>query len=87
MKPVGIEDIQSQNVPIKNLSSDKSILDIVADQQIIKILDQEIPAQHRSTYLKLKSGDKIYKSNLNKLVECIKQILEKHNYDTESKNS
>jgi len=86
MKPVGIDDVESQNVSIKKLSSDKNIGDIVANKQIINILDREIPAQHRSTYLKLKAGDKIYKSNLNKLVECIKEILEKHKYDTQSEN-
>ncbi len=49
MKPVGIDDVESQNVSIKKLSSDKNIGDIVANKQIINILDREIPAQHRST--------------------------------------
>ncbi|MAR20524.1 MAG: hypothetical protein CMD25_00435 [Flavobacteriales bacterium] len=81
MKPVGIEDLKEQNVSIPKLASDNSILEIVSNKQVLKILDENIPAQHRSTYLKLKYGDKIYKNNLNKLLECIKTILKEHGYD------
>ena len=81
MKPVGIEDLQSQNVSISRLSSEQSILEIVSNEQILKILDENIPAQHRPAYLKLRYGDKVYKTDLNKLLECIKGILKEHNYD------
>ena len=59
MKPVGIEDLKEQNVNIPRLSSSHSILEIVSNKQVLKILDENIPAQIRSTYLKLKYGDKI----------------------------
>ena len=81
MKPVGIEDLQSQNVSINRLSSDNTILDIVSDKQILNLLDERIPAQFRPTYLKLKYGNKVYKNELNKLLECIKSILKEHGYD------
>ena len=81
MRPVGIEDLTAQNVSIPKLSSEQSILDIVSNEQILKILDENIPAQHRPTYLKLRYGDKVYKTELNKLLECIKEILKAHNYD------
>lgn len=83
MKPVGIEDLQEQNVNITKLASQNTIADIVGNQQIIDILDRNVPAQHRAAYLKLKYGDKIYKTELNKLLECIQTILAAHNYDTE----
>ena len=76
MKPIGIEDLTNQN-----MSTDQSIPDIVANEQIIQILDKEIPAQFRASYLKLKYGEKIYKQDLTKLINCIKTILTNHNYD------
>jgi hypothetical protein len=82
MKPVGIQDLQEANISIPKLASDDNILEMIADEQILKILDENIPAQHRSTYLKLKHGDKVYKTDLTKLTTCIKQILKDHNYDT-----
>lgn len=81
MKPVGISDLEQQHVTISQLNSQKSILEHVADQQILDILDREIPAQYRASYLKLKNGDKIYKTDLKKLTDCIKNILKEHNYD------
>lgn len=81
MKPVGIEDLQEQNVSINQLSSNSTISDIVANEQIIKILDEHIPAQFRSTYLKLKYGDKVYKTELKKLLDCIQKILTEQNYN------
>ena len=82
MKPVGIEDLQEQNVTINQLYSSSSIVDIVSNQQILKILDENIPAQYRPTYLKMKHGDKVYKNDLNKLTDCIKTILKEHGYDS-----
>lgn len=81
MKPVGIEDLEQQHVTISKLNSQSSILEHVANEQILDILDREIPAQYRSSYLKLKNGDKIYKTDLKNLTECIKNILKEHNYD------
>ena len=56
MKPVGIEDLKEQNVSIPKLASHDSILEIVSNKQVLKILDENIPAQFRPTYLKLKYG-------------------------------
>ena len=81
MKPVGIEDLKEQNVHVPRLASQQSILELVSDQQILKLLDEAIPAQHRSTYLKLKYGDKVYKNDLTKLLNCIKEILKDHGYE------
>lgn len=79
MKPVGIEDLKDNNTAM--IQQDNNILTSIANDQIISILDKEIPAQHRETYLKLKYGDKVYKADLNKLCSVIKDILQNHNYD------
>ena len=78
MKPVGIDDV-SENMDISQ--KNYSILDVVANEQIVDLLDRAIPAQHRETYLKLKHGDKVYKSDLIKLIKIIKTILSENNYD------
>lgn len=78
MKPVGIDDL-SENHNIED--NRDSVADIVANSQIIALLDRHIPVQQRETYLKLKHGDKIYKSDLAKLLKVIKTILAEHSDD------
>jgi DNA-directed RNA polymerase specialized sigma24 family protein len=78
MKPVGIDDLSES---LTSGNAKHSILDIVANEQIITLLDKHIPAQYRETYLRLKHGDKVYKSDLVKLTKVIKNILSENNYD------
>ena len=44
MKPVGIEDLKEQNVNILNYLQNNSILEIVSNEQVLKILDENIPS-------------------------------------------
>lgn len=78
MKPVGMEDLKDAPQPHNKLAD---IPDSIFNQQIIDLLDQHIPAQYRETYLRLKYGEKIYKSDMNKLQAVILQILRDHNYE------
>lgn len=73
MKPSSIEDSAE-------LASSGSLIDLIDDKQIIDILDKEIESEFRETYLKLKHGEKVYKSDLNKLIKHIRSILFLHNY-------
>jgi DNA-directed RNA polymerase specialized sigma24 family protein len=59
--------------------NDLSIPDQVETKQLLDLLDKNIPAQYRETYLKLKYGEKIYKSDLEKLLPIIKDIINKYN--------
>lgn len=78
MKPVGMDEITEVNTK----SSEKpGIPEIVFNQQLIDLLDQHIPAHCRETYLRLKYGEKVYKSDMNKLYAVIKEILIEHNYE------
>lgn len=72
MKPVGIEDIEDYHH-----SNKKSInvSDTVFSQEIIDILDAKIPSLYRETYLKLKYGEKVSKTDLNKILPIIREIL------------
>lgn len=80
MKPIGMEETKETSA---SMSLDNNILDKIANQQIIDILDKEIPAPHRETYLKLKYGDKIHRSDINKLSVVISQILNKYKVDNQ----
>ncbi len=75
MKPVAIEDVGDNSL---NLHSLESVADYVNNKQIFDLLDKHVPAPHRETYLKLKHGDKIYKSDLQKILPIIKEILDTH---------
>lgn len=77
MKPSTIDDlgdtffIQQKNLPVPEQAE---------LSRITEILDKHIPAQHRENYLKLKHGDKIYKTDLDKIIGIIKDILKKHDH-------
>ncbi len=80
MKPIGMEDLKEN---YKN-STNHDIVDTIFNQQIIDLLDQHIPAQYRENYLRLKYGEKIYKSDMDKLYVVIQQILEDHGFNYEN---
>ena len=80
MKPVGIEDLKETQ---KSFQKNYDIAELVTRKQIIRILDEHVPAPYRETYLRLKYGERIYKSDLNKLLEITTKILEEHHYDIE----
>ena len=80
MKPVGIEDLKETQ---KSFQNHFDVGEIVNRKQIIRILDEHVPAPYRETYLRLKYGERIYKSDLNKLLEVTNKILEEHKYDLE----
>jgi hypothetical protein len=75
MKPVGMEEVYESS------SKSNDIPEAIFNQQIIDLLDEHIPAQHRENYLRLKYGEKIYKSDMTKLYSAIKEILKEHNYE------
>lgn len=79
MKPVGMEDINDYAHSPSSKSPDVS--DLVFNQQIIDLLDQHIPSSCRETYLRLKYGEKIYKTEMTKLYSVIQDILKEHGYE------
>lgn len=57
---------------------------LVANNELIQFLDTNIQSEHRETYLKLKHGSKVPKSDLTKLQAHIFQLMEDHNWKKES---
>jgi len=76
MKPIGIEDIEDYG---SKHHTKGDVSELVFNQEIIDLLDEKIPHLYRETYLKLKYGEKISKSDLNKLLSIIKEIINDHN--------
>lgn len=71
-----IDDIKDySNTFISN--EDQLVLDIT-NQEIIKLLEENLTGDDRSTYLRLKSGSKVSKADSSKLMVTIKQILKNH---------
>jgi hypothetical protein len=58
----------------------KNSIDNIQDQEIINFLDTNIESEYRETYLKLKHGVKIPKSQLVKLQNYIEKLMEKHQW-------
>ena len=75
MQPVYIEQ---EN--LNSYHSSNFVLDI-QNQEIIKFLDENIKAEYREIYLKLKHGNKISKQNLSKLQQHISSLMEKYQWD------
>lgn len=51
----------------------------ISNNQILDLIDQKMPAQYRELYLRYRYGDKISKSDQNKVVKIIKEILDDQN--------
>jgi hypothetical protein len=67
-----------------NIPQNHSNLDsLVSDNELIKFLDSHIQSEYRETYLKLKHGTKIPKSDLTKLQVHIFKLMEDNNWKKE----
>lgn len=78
MKPAAIEDMKEY---FSDNSETSDISDKVFNQEVIQLLDEKIPSQYREIYLRFKYGEKVNKSDLNKLLKIIKSILNHNEYD------
>lgn len=78
MKPAAIDDIKEY---FADNSDTTDISDKVFNQQVLDLLDEKMPSQHREIYLRFKYGDKVNKSDSNKLLKIIKSILNHNEYE------
>lgn len=72
MQPTGIDNIDYEE------QYDKSVVDILSNDEIITIIENNIHTKFRESYLKLKGGSRISKQDLTNLQEHIKEILKEH---------
>ena len=78
MRPVAIDAINENS---KEITSD-SLLKNISNKEIIKIIDENISIKNRPIYLKLLGNSKVPKTEVNKLLKEIKQILQDHDIDS-----
>jgi hypothetical protein len=69
MQPSGIE----VEVPTRNLLDPHNL---VANKEIVDFLDQNIQAEFRESYLKLKHGNKVSRNDILKLQSHIAELME-----------
>ena len=78
MRPVAIDAINENS---KEITSD-SLLKNISNKEIIKIIDENISIKNRPIFLKLLGNSKVPKTEVNKLLKEIKQILQDHDIDS-----
>jgi hypothetical protein len=72
MKPIGIDNINQDSKEISN----NNFLENISNQEILKLIDENISIKNRPIFLKIKGGAKVPKTELKKLIVEIKKILE-----------
>jgi DNA-directed RNA polymerase specialized sigma24 family protein len=77
MKPVGIEDIKDTIGDKDNSTNSVDPAKKFFQKEVIKLLDENINFEHREAYLKFKNGEKINKSDKDKLIKIIQSIIKK----------
>ena len=78
MKPVTIDNLSENS---KEISND-NLLKNISNKEIIKIIDENISIKNRPIFLKLLGNSKVHKTEINKLIKEIKQILKDHDIDS-----
>ena len=60
---------------------------LIQNNEIIKFLDENIHADYRENYLRLKHGEKLNKSKLTKLQKHIQELMESAEWTKRSQKS
>jgi DNA-directed RNA polymerase specialized sigma24 family protein len=64
----------------ETLTDSKDLFDNISNQEIMELLDTKLTYQYREIYLKIKNGEKVLSSDVNKLkTEILKIIDHEHN--------
>jgi hypothetical protein len=78
MKPTNIDNEQ-----VNSLKTSQDISLNISNNELIKIIEDNLETKYRETYLRLKGGAKISKQDLLKLQDHIQHILHKNNLNDE----
>ena len=79
MSPVAISEVRNEKEDNMNISS--SLLQKLADKELLILIDQNIPMELRLDYLRLKNGLKLPRPKKDTIVGHIKRILKENNLD------
>jgi hypothetical protein len=77
MEPMGITEVKAERET--NMSSNMSVVDDIANREIIELIDTSLEVEYRRDWLLLKEGDKIPKTRRKALEARINEILTEAN--------
>lgn len=80
MSPVGMQNVKAEHEP--KMRQDSDIVEDINVANMIDILDSKIPVNLRSYWIKMKNDIKLSKSEREKLLSAIHDILGEVNYDS-----
>ena len=79
MSPIGMSEVSNEKEGNMNISS--SLLEKLANKEILTLIDENIPLELRLDYLRLKNGLKLPRHKRDAIVGIIKHILKENNLD------
>ena len=79
MSPIGISEVKNDKEGNMNMPS--SLLEKLANKELLTLIDQNIPLELRLDYLRLKNGLKLPRPKRDAIIGSIKNILKENNLD------
>lgn len=80
MEPLSINNVDDEQE--SGMKIGDYVVTSIVDAEMFKIIDNNIPAELRTDYLKLKHGQKILKSRKKLIEDSVIEILERYGYET-----
>jgi hypothetical protein len=80
MSPIGIGQVKDENE--SNMRQENCPVDKIHSQSIINLLDEKIPVNLRSSWIKMKNDIRLNKPEREKLLSAIREIMAEENYDS-----
>ena len=78
MSPVGIQQVRDENE--SNMRLENCPVEKIYNNNLIDLIDQKIPVNLRSSWIKMKNDIKLNKADKEKLLSAIREIIEEENY-------
>jgi DNA-directed RNA polymerase specialized sigma24 family protein len=79
MEPLDITNVRDEHE--KNMSSSDEFVDAIAYQELFDIIDEHLPVEFRSDYLRIRDGSYVAKPRREKIMEEIQEILKRHGHE------
>jgi DNA-directed RNA polymerase specialized sigma24 family protein len=75
----GVDDEHEKNM--RSFSYDEDKIDY---EQLLNLINRELPINMRALFIKLQYGNKLNKVDRTKIQECVQEILERNGYDSKT---
>lgn len=78
MSPVGIQQVRDENE--SNMRMENCPVEKMYNESLIDLIDEKIPVNLRTQWIKMKNDIKLNKADREKLLSAIREIVEEENY-------